>query len=446
MSNNADSLWTCFSSDWNRSKATKDGAVEIGDALKNNASDSWKTFRKAWNKSGAVDENAVEIWNSLKNTTTDLWNTFRSAWNTSGAVKAGAVKIWDMLKNPASTLWSAYSSAWNKSGAVKENAALIGNSLKNSASTLWGQYSSAWNKSGAVKENAVLIGNSLKNTASTLWNSFNSAWGTRNAVVGSTWASGANSVVKSLWNGFQSAWGTKAASVGGAWQSNVVGSLWHTFSSDWGYKSVKINAEPGTKLRLSDLVYTSSTKSLQIKSGKSVIANAKLSFAARGGIVDGATLFGGRLVAGEAGKEAIIPLERHTEWINMVARRIAELLATASFSGVREVANRLAEIPRGLDSITAAVARVGYRQPVLASGTIIPPKVLAYDTSGLSKLEESLAEIQAGLNAYRNTAQASSSGNVYNVSARVNARTLFDVIIDEGQRRRMQTGRNPFEF
>lgn len=43
---------------------------------------------------------------------------------------------------------------------------------------------------------------------------------------------------------------------------------------------------------------------------------------ARGGIVNGTTLFG----AGEAGKEAVIPLERHTEWIKMVADGIADIL------------------------------------------------------------------------------------------------------------------------
>lgn len=40
-----------------------------------------------------------------------------------------------------------------------------------------------------------------------------------------------------------------------------------------------------------------------------------IQWAAKGGIVDGATLIG----AGEAGKEAIIPLERNTEWIGKVA-------------------------------------------------------------------------------------------------------------------------------
>ena len=49
--------------------------------------------------------------------------------------------------------------------------------------------------------------------------------------------------------------------------------------------------------------------------GITAIPHLGVEWYARGGIVDGATLIG----AGEQGKEAIIPLERHTEWIRMVA-------------------------------------------------------------------------------------------------------------------------------
>ena len=52
---------------------------------------------------------------------------------------------------------------------------------------------------------------------------------------------------------------------------------------------------------------------------------ASLRFAARGGVVDRATLFGNTVV-GEAGKEAIIPLERNTEWTGQVAKLLARHL------------------------------------------------------------------------------------------------------------------------
>lgn len=56
--------------------------------------------------------------------------------------------------------------------------------------------------------------------------------------------------------------------------------------------------------------------------GITAIPHMGVEWYARGGIVDGATLIG----AGERGKEAIIPLERHTEWIHMVAVQLKEEL------------------------------------------------------------------------------------------------------------------------
>jgi len=56
------------------------------------------------------------------------------------------------------------------------------------------------------------------------------------------------------------------------------------------------------------------------------IPHLSVAWYARGGIVDGATLIG----AGEAGKEAIIPLEKHTEWIRMVATELKQQLETVT--------------------------------------------------------------------------------------------------------------------
>lgn len=42
---------------------------------------------------------------------------------------------------------------------------------------------------------------------------------------------------------------------------------------------------------------------------------------AKGGIVDGATTF----IAGEHGKEAVIPLENNTEWLDKMASRVVTM-------------------------------------------------------------------------------------------------------------------------
>ena len=56
--------------------------------------------------------------------------------------------------------------------------------------------------------------------------------------------------------------------------------------------------------------------------GLTALPHLGVEWYARGGIVDGATLIG----AGEKGKEAIIPLERHTEWIHLVALELKKEL------------------------------------------------------------------------------------------------------------------------
>lgn len=87
--------------------------------------------------------------------------------------------------------------------------------------------------------------------------------------------------------------------------------------------------------------------------GITALPHLSVSWYAKGGIVDKATLFG----AGEAGAEAIVPLERNTQWIDMVA------------SGIMK------------------------RLPAMANGTVVPPGSL-YGGSG-NQIGNLLNEIKA---------------------------------------------------
>lgn len=87
--------------------------------------------------------------------------------------------------------------------------------------------------------------------------------------------------------------------------------------------------------------------------GITALPHFSINWYAKGGIVDGATLIG----AGEAGKEAIIPLERNTEWISKVANDLADILVGNSF----------------MDRFASAIANVP--MPAMASGSVIPPMI-----------------------------------------------------------------------
>lgn len=93
---------------------------------------------------------------------------------------------------------------------------------------------------------------------------------------------------------------------------------------------------------------------------------------ARGGIVDGATLIG----AGEAGKEAIVPLERNTEWIQMVADGLVDRLTSN---------NRLSDY----------VSRMPI--PALVGGQVVPPRALS--NSGSVFTDGDIQRLVSGLTA-----------------------------------------------
>lgn len=91
--------------------------------------------------------------------------------------------------------------------------------------------------------------------------------------------------------------------------------------------------------------------------GLTKIPHLSVAWYARGGIVDGATLIG----AGEAGKEAIVPLERNTQWVTMVANELADIM---------------------FDRMTDKFAGLNMRMPAVAGGFVVPPNTFSSGSYG----------------------------------------------------------------
>ena len=106
--------------------------------------------------------------------------------------------------------------------------------------------------------------------------------------------------------------------------------------------------------------------------GITAIPHLSVEWYARGGIVDGPTLIG----AGEAGKEAIIPLERNTFWIHEVAIQLKE----------------------ELEKLAPSNALTLVSLPAAASGALVPPSSSAAPAPpDLSSLADTIAEAIASL-------------------------------------------------
>lgn len=87
---------------------------------------------------------------------------------------------------------------------------------------------------------------------------------------------------------------------------------------------------------------------------------------AKGGIVNGPTVLG----AGEDGREAILPLERNTGWIDMLADGLLSSMAKSDFSN--QLAGAFSSVP----------------MPAMAGGYIAPPNSISSGYGGTSLLEE----------------------------------------------------------
>lgn len=254
----------------------------VGAKLTSTAAELWSSFQSGWGT------RAVEIWNSLTSTAESLWSGFRLAWGAPG------VSIGNTLANAASALWSNFQLAWGVRGVS------IGNSLSNAAATLWSNFQLSWGS------RSVSIGNSLSNAAATLWSNFQLAWGSRSVGIGNTLKNAAST----LWSNFQLSWGSRSVSISNV-LANSAATLWNQFRSGWAGKTLSLSVSYSTNVSgVKRAVY----KALGLSGWPSI------HFAARGGVFSSATL----TMLGEAGTEAVVPLENNTGWMDVMAQKLGE--------------------------------------------------------------------------------------------------------------------------
>jgi len=217
-----------------------------------------------------------------------LWNnceSFRKFWqNLWKNIKSAAKAVADWIGKAFQTAWNAVKNAW--SGTKKF-------------------FSDIWNS----------ITSTFKNVGSWFSDIFQKAWqGIKNAF------SGVKNFFGGIWDSIVSTFrsvGTKVANaIGGAFKSAINAVI--------GTVERAINNIPNAINGAIDLINQLPNVNI------SKIPTISLPRLARGGIVDKATL----AQIGEAGKEAIVPLERNTQGLKMMAGMVAKELKGAGLGGV----------------------------------------------------------------------------------------------------------------
>ena len=198
----------------------------------------------------------------------------------NGQSSLNPVKLAVKLATAAVTLWSNLRNAWNALGTRVS----VDTRLSKTGATLWSGFKASWGS------RSVSIYNSLSKKASTLWSSFKAGWGTRSVSIRNVLASSASS----LWNGFKRGWSGKSLRIKLSYVTQGISSLQRI-----AYRVLGLSGWP------------------------------KLTFAAKGGVFSGPTL----TMLGEAGKEAVVPLERNTGWMDQLAQRIVRQSGGATPGG-----------------------------------------------------------------------------------------------------------------
>lgn len=291
VKNTAETWWANVNTWWDR----KVGAVKsFTTNVVNNATTWWNNTKTWWSgKVGAVKNFTT----SVVNQATDWWNKVNTWWNGKvGAVRAFTTSV----ANQASTWWSNVKTWWSgRVGAVQQ----FTTSVKNDSLTWWSNVKTWWSgKVGAVKQFTT----SVKNEASTWWSNVKTWW---SGKVGNL------SVGVAIKNEASTWWSNVKS-----WWSNAVGNLI-------------------TKLTIKVPKVTVKWSSVTVFGKKfDYPSSFGLSWNAKGGILDGAQIFGMMgntlLGGGEAGKEAVLPLETHTEWMDTLAEKVRSGLPDENKGGM----------------------------------------------------------------------------------------------------------------
>jgi phage-related protein len=309
------------------------------------------TFAILWNNCAGFRNFWISLWAGIQSVaqTVGAWfsgpfvNFFKSAWaSIQGAFSAvgswfssvfsaavnGIKAIWSGVTGFFGGIWSGIQGIFSAVGGWFSSVfGAAWNGIKSIWSTVTGFFSSVWN--GIVIIFSV-VGNWFKNVFGTAWNGIKSIW------------SGVTGFFSGIWRGITGIFGTVGSWFSGVFKgaysgiTNAFSGLTGFFTGIWNgitgaFKSA-INfmiSGINTLINGLDMIHFDAPKWVPLIGGKSFgIDIPTIPYLAEGGIIDKATL----AMIGEAGKEAVVPLERNAGWIKNLAKDLATALSSASAS------------------------------------------------------------------------------------------------------------------
>lgn len=350
------------------------------------------------------------------------------------------VNKWDEIKQAAEEKWES----------IKETIGGAWDSVSQWTQDTWesvtGWLSGKWE---SIKQNASELWNGIKtsiqNKLSSLELKIRSIWNAVTSWLSEKWESIKQNAVD-IWEGIK---GTIQGKIEGARDlvEAAIDAIKGFFNFEWELPPLKLpHLSWGSKPAQGWIASTLEALGLPTS-----LPTLSVSWYARGGIVDGATLIG----AGEDGKEAIVPLERHTQWMDKVAERIVEALrkgldfelSVRADTSLASFTDRFAAQVDRLEKLADnALLRPLPVPPAIAVGAVVPPRAIRGAVGGAER-DATTGRMLAVLESIETRIQAlERRDSVQPVTVNVDGRELLQIMLSRGRLTRTQTGRNPFDL
>ena len=215
------------------------------------------------------------------------------------ALVAAFVILWnecDGFRQFFIDMWEAIKKGFNATVEWFKNA---GKAIAKFFVDAWNSIKNAWNAAGAWFKN---VGQSIKNAFSSIgaWfsNTFKGAWnGVKNAF------SSVGSFFKNIWNTIKTTFSNVGATIGNAITNTV---------------KKAINGVLSTAIKIINGFIGAINTAISIINKIPGVSISKLK------TLDVPKLAKGGIIDGEQGKEAVMPLENNTEWMNILADKLSE--------------------------------------------------------------------------------------------------------------------------
>lgn len=320
-----------------------------------------------------------EVWNSIKTTISNVLNNIKTgisnAWN---SIKTATSNVWNAIKNFFVNTWNSVKTVFtNALNSVKTFISNTWNAIKTTTSNVWNSvktfFTNLWNSIKTIVTNAINsvkttitnVFNSIKTTITNIWNSiknfFVNTWNSIKTSVSNAINNVKNTVINvftsvktkvaNIWNGIRDAI-MKPIETAKNKVKSVIDSIKGFFNFKFQWPKIKLPHFGITPKgwKIGDLLNGS-------------IPKLGIDWYAKGAILDKPTVFGvngsNLMVGGEAGKEAVAPIDTLQTYVKDAVRSEMGLMESYLMRLVETVDEYLPKAAEGKNLVLDSGALVG---------------------------------------------------------------------------------------